>query len=434
MLMIVHHGDERAQKRGRYKGDIATHVKCAIAATRKTLKVCGKVHSVRLLAAHQCQPGSIPVRVNLGFSHMGIVPYDATGQRVFSGVSRFRRPFIPALLMPTHLTSPSSLFKISLLKSLYSLIQLLDYTRRVKRDEYGAALESKGGGNGRSLRKPADQRLRERQVVWPLCHRGHSLRVLSRVYGLQVFTFKTNNEPRLCLYVLGSELECSVIVVPCVPIGFSAETSLVDNGPLSSGVALRWGCFEEGTRVHLCPDQGLPACLPSYPPRLGQQIVDSSKALTCLQTYPLPKNLNWPCLPVYLLPLCSPRLYFCLAVDLSGCWYQELDVHIQNDIKCPLQCQVLTAKTTPDVHSENDAKHPLQFLTSTTASRLVPKKNLQTAHMVCLLSLDENLQHMRRAFMSRRLEQLIEARIIPEVVIDDSGVEEVDSEATTEIL
>ncbi|KAJ8865913.1 hypothetical protein PR048_033436 [Dryococelus australis] len=37
-----------------------------------------------------------------GFSHLGIVPDDAIGRRVFSGISRFLRPFIPALLH-THL-------------------------------------------------------------------------------------------------------------------------------------------------------------------------------------------------------------------------------------------------------------------------------------------------------------------------------------------
>ncbi|KAJ8866641.1 hypothetical protein PR048_032502 [Dryococelus australis] len=41
-------------------------------------------------------------RVTPGSSHVGIVPDDAAGRRVFSGISRFPRPFIPALLH-THL-------------------------------------------------------------------------------------------------------------------------------------------------------------------------------------------------------------------------------------------------------------------------------------------------------------------------------------------
>ncbi|KAJ8888404.1 hypothetical protein PR048_007894 [Dryococelus australis] len=39
-----------------------------------------------------------PARVTPGFSYVGIVPDDAAGRRVFSGISRFPRPFIPALL------------------------------------------------------------------------------------------------------------------------------------------------------------------------------------------------------------------------------------------------------------------------------------------------------------------------------------------------
>ncbi|KAJ8874062.1 hypothetical protein PR048_024902 [Dryococelus australis] len=56
--------------------------------------------------------GSLP-----GFlSHVGIVPDDAVGQRVFSGISRFLRPCIPALLH-THLASPSSAIKTQRLRA-----------------------------------------------------------------------------------------------------------------------------------------------------------------------------------------------------------------------------------------------------------------------------------------------------------------------------
>ncbi|KAJ8871573.1 hypothetical protein PR048_027899 [Dryococelus australis] len=44
---------------------------------------------VRLLASHQCEQGSIPGRVTPGFSHVGIVPDDVSGRRVFTGISRF---------------------------------------------------------------------------------------------------------------------------------------------------------------------------------------------------------------------------------------------------------------------------------------------------------------------------------------------------------
>ncbi|KAJ8874028.1 hypothetical protein PR048_024868 [Dryococelus australis] len=51
-----------------------------------------------LLASHLGEPGSIPGRVTPGFSHVEIVPDDAAGRRVFSGISHLPRPFIPTLL------------------------------------------------------------------------------------------------------------------------------------------------------------------------------------------------------------------------------------------------------------------------------------------------------------------------------------------------
>ncbi|KAJ8891608.1 hypothetical protein PR048_004136 [Dryococelus australis] len=53
---------------------------------------------VRLLASHQGEPDSIPGGVAPGFPHIGIVPDDAVGRWVFSGISRFPRPCIPVLL------------------------------------------------------------------------------------------------------------------------------------------------------------------------------------------------------------------------------------------------------------------------------------------------------------------------------------------------
>ncbi|KAJ8894539.1 hypothetical protein PR048_007196 [Dryococelus australis] len=57
-----------------------------------------------------CTPG------HSGFSHVGIVPDDAAGLRVSFEVSRFPRPFIKALLH-THLTSPPSALKTSMLRA-----------------------------------------------------------------------------------------------------------------------------------------------------------------------------------------------------------------------------------------------------------------------------------------------------------------------------
>ncbi|KAJ8888365.1 hypothetical protein PR048_007855 [Dryococelus australis] len=51
-----------------------------------------------------------------GFSHFGIVPGGTAGHRVFSGISRFLRPCI-ATLLQTHLASPSSALKTSMLRA-----------------------------------------------------------------------------------------------------------------------------------------------------------------------------------------------------------------------------------------------------------------------------------------------------------------------------
>ncbi|KAJ8872513.1 hypothetical protein PR048_026119 [Dryococelus australis] len=59
-------------------------------AVETMLKICTRL--VRLFASHQGEPGPIPGR-ETGFSHAGIVPDDAVGRRVFSGISRFPRLF-----------------------------------------------------------------------------------------------------------------------------------------------------------------------------------------------------------------------------------------------------------------------------------------------------------------------------------------------------
>ncbi|KAJ8876012.1 hypothetical protein PR048_023920 [Dryococelus australis] len=71
---------------------------------------------VRLLASHSCEPGSSLGGVVPGFSHVGIVPDDAAGWQVFTGISRFPRPCILSLLH-THFSSPSSALKTSILRA-----------------------------------------------------------------------------------------------------------------------------------------------------------------------------------------------------------------------------------------------------------------------------------------------------------------------------
>ncbi|KAJ8897257.1 hypothetical protein PR048_002603 [Dryococelus australis] len=70
--------------------------------------------AVSPLASHQGEPGSIPGGIVPRFSRVGIVPDDAVGRRVFSGISRSPRPCIPTVLY-THLASSSSALKTSIL-------------------------------------------------------------------------------------------------------------------------------------------------------------------------------------------------------------------------------------------------------------------------------------------------------------------------------
>ncbi|KAJ8868468.1 hypothetical protein PR048_029996 [Dryococelus australis] len=67
--------------------------------------------TVSLLTSHQGKPHPRPV--HSGFSQVRIVAEVAAGRRVFSGISRSPRPFIPALLH-SHLASPSAALKTSM--------------------------------------------------------------------------------------------------------------------------------------------------------------------------------------------------------------------------------------------------------------------------------------------------------------------------------
>ncbi|KAJ8867363.1 hypothetical protein PR048_031164 [Dryococelus australis] len=78
---------------------------------------------VRLLASHLGELGLIPGWVAPGFSQVGITPDDATGRRVFSGMSRFSRPCVPALLL-SHLYRPRRLSRPRCQEQLESLRSL----------------------------------------------------------------------------------------------------------------------------------------------------------------------------------------------------------------------------------------------------------------------------------------------------------------------
>ncbi|KAJ8879809.1 hypothetical protein PR048_020417 [Dryococelus australis] len=92
------------------------------------------------------KPGSIYGAVAPGFSRVGIVPYDAAGRRVFSGISRFPGPCIPALLH-AHLASSSSALKALMLRAAQmSSLTLSKYnTRRRTRGIRGLGHDALNG-------------------------------------------------------------------------------------------------------------------------------------------------------------------------------------------------------------------------------------------------------------------------------------------------
>ncbi|KAJ8866794.1 hypothetical protein PR048_032655 [Dryococelus australis] len=82
--------------------------------TGKNVLIGPQWGSGQIITSHIGKPGSIPGLVAARFPLAEIVPDDVAGLGVFSGISRFPLPCIPALLH-THLTSPSFAFKISML-------------------------------------------------------------------------------------------------------------------------------------------------------------------------------------------------------------------------------------------------------------------------------------------------------------------------------
>ncbi|KAJ8890864.1 hypothetical protein PR048_010373 [Dryococelus australis] len=117
-----------AEKCGIYKGYTGTRYKNSIAATRRatnwrpTLMVICKIFFLILWTAvvwwsdyrplTKAKSFRFPVGSHDGFSHLGIVLDDVAGRMVFSGIFRFPRSCIPALLH-ARLASPSLALKIS---------------------------------------------------------------------------------------------------------------------------------------------------------------------------------------------------------------------------------------------------------------------------------------------------------------------------------
>ncbi|KAJ8876652.1 hypothetical protein PR048_021099 [Dryococelus australis] len=85
-----------------------------------TIRECHSGEKVRLLPPIKANQVLIPGKVAPGVSHVGIVPDNAAGREIFSGISRFSHPFI-LVLLHTHLASLSSALEISMPPSFTNL-------------------------------------------------------------------------------------------------------------------------------------------------------------------------------------------------------------------------------------------------------------------------------------------------------------------------
>ncbi|KAJ8882856.1 hypothetical protein PR048_014670 [Dryococelus australis] len=103
-----------------------------------------------------------PGRVAPGFPHVRIVPDDAVDRWVFSGISRFPRPFIPTLLH-NHLNRPH---RLSRSRSKYLPITHPNYRNRRLESRCGRTISGwssagmKGRGDGRSPYRHITERIR----------------------------------------------------------------------------------------------------------------------------------------------------------------------------------------------------------------------------------------------------------------------------------
>ncbi|KAJ8886673.1 hypothetical protein PR048_012885 [Dryococelus australis] len=86
---------------------------------------CLKISALKKCSpTHQDEPGSIPGQITPGFSQVEIVPDDAAGQRIYSGISHFPWSCISAL-RHSHLISPLSTVKSSIILVLIGYYALL---------------------------------------------------------------------------------------------------------------------------------------------------------------------------------------------------------------------------------------------------------------------------------------------------------------------
>ncbi|KAJ8876969.1 hypothetical protein PR048_021421 [Dryococelus australis] len=176
---------------------------------------------VRQLASHLGESGSTPGGVAPGFSHVGIVPIDASGQRAFSRISRLPGHCIPALLYP-HLTSPSSALKTSLVPLLESDIYEAAVTSRrprVVRLVPEGSSESRDRAVRRKKERPTSRMLSMRQRGVP--HWNNKVDNMKKTGAAGGKNAKYNEIDNIVLDIIGKE--SSIIASLGIPETWSEE-------------------------------------------------------------------------------------------------------------------------------------------------------------------------------------------------------------------
>ncbi|KAJ8886290.1 hypothetical protein PR048_012500 [Dryococelus australis] len=157
------------------------------------------------------EPGS-PSRT--GFPHVGIAPDDATGRRVFPRISRFPWPLIPGLLH-SHLTSPASALKTSMLRAAQICpLLLLTHTFSIADVTLWHNVLSSP-----TWSPPATTTARRETSpsLLPTLSRSLSLSLIFHTGDIEQTTLQkctaSPHEICHCRHAQGSELSCSVLVV-----------------------------------------------------------------------------------------------------------------------------------------------------------------------------------------------------------------------------
>ncbi|KAJ8893538.1 hypothetical protein PR048_006136 [Dryococelus australis] len=196
--------------------------------------------TVSLLTSHQGKQGSIPGRVTPEFSHVGIVPDDAFGRWVLSGISRSSHPFIPAL-PHTHLSHPHRLSKDLAVKSRLNLFSLIHYKRNDIRQATWSPLGTTGYKcNGALARSNFSVDIRALLVPWILTVIITMLLDLSHIIYLFALNTRASDKDATATHIERAIVATQTDPVQSVAKFYIVPVSVIVPNTAPSGRELRW--------------------------------------------------------------------------------------------------------------------------------------------------------------------------------------------------